>query len=377
MAGIYLHIPFCKQACHYCDFHFSTNLDNRASIVAAITEELVLQRDYLQGERVNTVYFGGGTPSLLSEAELNGMLDTLYKTFPVNTGAEFTLEANPDDLTKDKLASLRRSGINRLSIGIQSFDDAVLKFLNRAHNATLASQCVVDAYDAGFENISIDLIYAIPDQTEAVWEENIQKALNLNPQHISSYSLTIEQKTAFGRWAAAGKLRPVDDDLAGQQLQVLVGRLEGAGFDQYEVSNFALPGFQSRHNSSYWKSEAYLGVGPSAHSYNGAHRQFNISNNSLYLKALQAKTIPATREELTREDQINDYLLTTLRTAWGADLTHIFNTWHYDVPTTHGPYLNDLLRSQYASLDNNILRLTRRGKLLADKIASDLFLLTP
>ncbi|WP_228450848.1 radical SAM family heme chaperone HemW [Chryseolinea soli] len=377
MAGIYIHIPFCKQACHYCDFHFSTNLENRAAIVQALSEELVLQRDYLGVEAVNTLYFGGGTPSVLTPRELDQILDTVHKTFSVNSLAEVTLEANPDDLSREKLKALRQAGINRLSVGIQSFDDTVLKFLHRAHDATLAKRCISDAYEVGFQNISLDLIYAIPDQDEVVWERNIEEALRLKPQHISSYSLTIEEKTTFGRWAAKGKLMPVNDDTAGHQLLVLVDRLERAGFEQYEVSNFSLPGFQSKHNSSYWRSEKYLGVGPSAHSYNGVSRQFNVSNNAFYLKALQERRIPATIEVLTREDQINDYLLTTLRTSWGTDLARILSLWGYDLLAAHEGYIGALVENGHALLEGRVLRLTKNGKLLADKIASDLFLLTP
>jgi len=345
-------------------------------MVQAIGEELALQRDYIGGEAVNTLYFGGGTPSLLTDGELGGLLNVLDKNFSISPDAEVTLEANPDDLTREKLKALRRAGINRLSVGIQSFDDQVLHFLHRAHNATLAKRCIADAYDVGFQNISLDLIYAIPDQDIGVWEQNIEEALRLKPQHISSYSLTIEERTAFGRWAAKGKLRPVEDDAAGQQLLVLVDRLERAGFEQYEVSNFSLPGFRSRHNSSYWRSEKYLGVGPSAHSYNGISRQFNVSNNAFYLKALGEKRIPATVEMLTRQDQVNDYLLTTLRTAWGADLAHVLRTWDHDLLTLHEGYIGALLENGHAVLENRVLRLTKSGKLLADKIAADLFFVT-
>jgi oxygen-independent coproporphyrinogen-3 oxidase len=377
MAGIYIHIPFCKQACHYCDFHFSTNLENRGAIVRALLDELVLQRDYLGGEEVNTLYFGGGTPSLLTLSELDQLLDSVHKNFSVDPHAEITLEANPDDLSREKLTALHRAGINRLSVGIQSFDDRVLTFLHRVHDSSLAKRCILDAYEIGFRNISLDLIYAIPDQDEAVWERNIEEALRLNPQHISSYSLTIEEKTTFGRWAAKGKLTAIGDDAAGHQLLVLVDRLEHAGFEQYEVSNFSLPGYQSKHNGSYWRSEKYLGVGPSAHSYNGISRQFNVSNNAFYLKALQERRIPATIEVLTREDQINDYLLTTLRTSWGTDLTRLLNLWGYDLLATHEGYVGALVENGHAELDSRVLRLTKTGKLLADKIASDLFLLTP
>ena len=320
MAGLYLHIPFCKQACHYCDFHFSTNQEKKSEMIHAFVREIELQKDYLNGEVINTIYFGGGTPSLLSPEELRLLMDAIRKYFSVSSSSEITLEANPDDLTKEKLHQLKESGINRLSIGIQSFDDEVLQFLNRVHDSKAAANCVELARTAGFENISIDLIYAIPKQDHQAWAKNIERALALKPNHISSYSLTIEEKTAFGRWAASGKLKVMDDEFAATQLIMLVDKLEEKGFEQYEVSNFALPGFQSQHNSSYWTQQKYLGIGPSAHSYNGGSRQFNISNNHLYLKSIGKNSVPATIEVLTQAEMINDYLLTTLRTSWGANL---------------------------------------------------------
>jgi oxygen-independent coproporphyrinogen-3 oxidase len=373
MAGIYLHIPFCRQACHYCDFHFSTQQDKKGEMVAAIARELELRRDYLQGEGIDTVYLGGGTPSLLSVDELSFLFDSIRKNFSLSEAAEVTLEANPDDLSRETLPALWKAGINRLSIGIQSFDDQVLQFLNRAHNGKAAIDCIDYARNAGFSNISIDLIYAIPGQDDNTWLKNVLLALALKPEHISSYSLTIEEKTVFGRWAAKGKLGLVDDDQAAIQLELLVSTLEQGGFEQYEVSNFARPGFQSKHNSSYWKQEKYLGVGPSAHSYDGATRQYNVSNNHLYLKALEKETIPFIRESLSREDMINDYLLTTLRTSWGSDLKKLQNDFGYDVLSSHGAYVHSLLEKGIAVLQNDTLILTRQGKLLADKISADLF----
>jgi oxygen-independent coproporphyrinogen III oxidase len=373
MAGIYFHIPFCKQACHYCDFHFSTNLEKKGEMVGALVLELELQTSYLAGEPIETVYFGGGTPSLLSVAEIETLLRTVAERFPVVAGGEITLEANPDDLDAEKLLALRTAGINRLSIGIQSFDDHVLHFLHRAHSSAAAQACLEQARAAGFTNISLDLIYAIPGQSEETWRENILRALSFAPEHISSYSLTIEEKTAFGKWAASGKLRAVEDDLAAAQLEILVEMLEAAGYEQYEVSNFALPGYYSRHNSSYWQQKKYLGIGPSAHSYDGKSRQYNVANNHAYLRALHGGTIPCTREELTAEDVVNDYLLTTLRTSWGADLQKLRQEFGYDVQALHGPYLDTLYAGQLAILSGDSLRLTKRGKMLADKIAADLF----
>jgi oxygen-independent coproporphyrinogen III oxidase len=372
MAGIYFHIPFCKQACHYCDFHFSTNTTYKPELIRAIGREIELQQHYIS-DPVETIYFGGGTPSLLSGPELSFLLEKTFMYFQVNPGAEITLETNPDDLTPDALRTFREHGINRLSIGIQSFDDSILKYLHRAHNADSAENCVNMAHDAGFSNISIDLIYAIPGLSDELWAETIQKALMLKPVHISSYSLTIEEKTAFGRWAAQGKISPVADDNAAGQLSLLVSTLESAGFEQYEISNFALPGYYSRHNSSYWRQLPYLGVGPSAHSYNLKTRQSNISNNHLYMKSLAADQIPSTVEELSREDLINDYLLTTLRTSWGTSLKKLADEFGYDIRNSHSEYLGQLLTQGFAVINDSTLVLTRSGKFLADKISADLF----
>lgn len=375
MAGIYIHIPFCKQACHYCDFHFSTNRTVQAQMVDAIVMELALQKHYLDGEPIQTIYLGGGTPSLLSGVDLAKVLDSVSANFTLTPGAEITLEANPDDLDYSKLVELKSLGITRLSIGIQSFDDAELKFLNRAHSASSAASCVKEARTAGFTNISIDLIYAIPGQTNEAWKKNIHLALALNPEHISSYALTIEEKTVFGRWSANGKLLAVENEVAAEQLDILMHELEQAGYEQYEVSNFGKPGFWSKHNSSYWKQEKYLGAGPSAHSYNGQSRQFNITNNHLYLRALAEGTIPFERETLSREDIINDYLLTTLRTSWGTNLKKLAEDYNYSLLTDHVAYIKELTSKGLAQIENDYFRLTRKGKFFADKIASDLFVL--
>jgi oxygen-independent coproporphyrinogen III oxidase len=346
-------------------------------MVTAIKRELTLQQSYLGGEEVETIYFGGGTPSILSAADICSILSTISGTFKISANPEVTLEANPDDLTFEKLTDFRSLGINRLSIGIQSFDDSILSYLNRPHNSAAAVQCFTTARNTGFTNISIDLIYAIPSLSEEAWEKNIARAIALEPEHISSYSLTIEKKTVFGNWLDHGKLTAVKDDDAATQLEMLTDQLTRNGFDQYEVSNFGKPGFYSRHNSSYWRQEKYLGVGPSAHSYDGTSRQFNIKNNHLYVKAIGEETIPFEREILTREDRVNDYLLTTLRTSWGCNLDTLSAKFNYNLLGEHQNYLNNLLENELAKLDKNSLQLTNKGKLLADKIASDLFLIAP
>jgi oxygen-independent coproporphyrinogen III oxidase len=345
-------------------------------MIASLAEELELQRDYLAGERVSTIYFGGGTPSILTRKEIELLLKTVCTIFPVDPGAEITMEANPDDLSLEKLKGLNAVGINRLSVGIQSFHNNVLKFLNRAHNVAAAEQCVHAAREAGFKNISIDLIYAIPGQTHDAWLENIRAAINLHPEHISSYSLTIEDKTVFGRWAATGKFQPVEDEFSAQQLEILVDQLEQAGYEQYEVSNFSKPGFASRHNSSYWKEEKYLGVGPSAHSYDLTTRQFNVGNNHLYIRSLKEGKIPFEKEVLSLENHANEFLLTRLRTAWGIDLENMKQRFQYDVVATHEKFIDELRKKQFAVIENGFLKLTKAGKLFADKISSELFLVS-
>jgi oxygen-independent coproporphyrinogen-3 oxidase len=374
MAGIYLHIPFCRQACHYCDFHFSTNTEIKGELIRAMAEEISLRRNYLGGDIINTIYFGGGTPSLLDAEELSLILESIRKNNPVSTDAEITLETNPDDLTEKKLNEFKAMQINRLSIGIQSFDDHILRYLNRIHSSRTAIHAVESARMAGFENISIDLIYAIPGMDKGAWKKNIQQALQLQPQHISAYTLTIEEKTAFGKWQAKGKLIPVDESSTAEQLEILMAQLSAAGYRQYEISNFARPGFESRHNSNYWNGEKYLGIGPGAHSYDQKSRQHNAANNHLYVRSLKEGKIPAEEETLKRNDRINEYILTTLRTATGCHLETLKHDFDYDVLNLHSAYLRELQNHRLISIDNQYLKLTESGRLLADKISSDLFL---
>ena len=373
MAGLYIHIPFCKQACHYCDFHFSTNRELTHQLSEALASELKLQKEYLKGEVLKTIYLGGGTPSLLSVKDLEIIFNAVSANYKVDARPEISLEANPDDLTPEKLSELNRVGVNRLSIGIQSFDYEVLKFLNRAHDAQAALGCVKLAREAGFNNLSIDLIYAIPGQDNRAWKKNLEQAILLSPEHISAYSLSIEEKTTFGRWQRSGKLKAVDEELAAQQFEMLMEELELAGYEHYEISNFSKPGFHSRHNSSYWEQENYLGVGPSAHSYNGNTRQFNVLNNHLYNKSLADSKIPFELEILTPTNKINEYIFTTLRTNRGCDLLKLKHEQGYDIQTKNAAYLNNIIQHKLAFMDNHVLKLTRSGKLLADKIASDLF----
>jgi oxygen-independent coproporphyrinogen III oxidase len=373
MAGIYFHIPFCKQACHYCDFHFSTSLTRQDDMIAAMRDELVLRKEYLLQRPIETIYFGGGTPSILSTVHLESLFQTLNKHYPISPGAEITLEANPDDLTREKLEYWKKLGINRLSIGVQTFQDSLLMQLNRAHQAHQAIDAIGLARDSGFRNVSLDLIYALPGSTTAHLETDIQQALELAPQHISIYGLTIEEKTAFGQWFRKGKLKTVSEKEEVSQFELLMDLLPRAGYEQYEISNFAKEGFQARHNSNYWKGEWYLGIGPSAHSFQERSRQFNIPNNAQYVASLKEGKIPATVEQLSPTNQINEYLFTRLRTKWGIDLSELKLRWGYDLAFEQSESLNLYLKDGYLHQQGSIITLTRKGKLLADEIASDFF----
>lgn len=372
MPGLYLHVPFCKQACHYCDFHFSTNLTRQSDMVEAMMQELVLHKDYLQHKELSSIYFGGGTPSLLEDSHFEKIFTTIGKYFSLTRACEITLEANPDDLSPAKLKSIKEAGINRLSIGIQSFDNDILKFLNRAHDGKMAIDALENSRIAGFNNISIDLIYAIPGQDHQALIKNIDAALQFSPEHISAYGLTIENKTVFGNWAAKNKLTPVNETINAEQFEILGARLAKNNYEHYEISNYSKPNYYSQHNSSYWKQEPYLGIGPSAHSYNNVSRQFNISNNASYLKSIARAEVPYQIEMLSPENKINEYVFTTLRTMWGCDLNKLKAEYGFDLLAENSSYLEKLKQKKLVTIDNHVLRLTHQGKLLADQISLDL-----
>jgi oxygen-independent coproporphyrinogen III oxidase len=374
LTALYLHIPFCKQACYYCDFHFSTNLQAKTQLVNAICQEIALQKDYLGTNLLQTIYLGGGTPSLLNEKELNQIFETIYQYFSVEKNAEITLEANPDDLNPENLKIFKNTGINRLSIGIQSFDENHLNYLHRAHTAAHAHNCVKLAQDLDFQNLTIDLIYAIPAANHQIWEHDLQTAIQLNIPHISAYCLTIESKTVFGNWLKNQKIKPIDEEFAAQQFEILLNTLKINDFEQYEISNFARHQQYSQHNSNYWKKGNYLGIGPSAHSYNGFSRQFNVANNAKYWQSIDNQTIPAEVELLTPINQANEYLMTGLRTKWGVDLQKIKVEYGFDLMDLQKKYLDKYLKINYLQIENNHLYLTESGKLLADEITADLFL---
>lgn len=374
MPGIYFHIPFCKQACHYCDFHFSTDRRGHEEMVTAMVHELELQQSFLSGP-VETVYFGGGTPSILTSNQLGKVIETARSRFDILPDAEITLEANPDDLSRNKLQELRHLGVNRLSIGIQSFRNEVLAFLHRAHNAESAIRCLDESREAGFSNISLDLIYGIPGLGLNEWEATLQEALRFQPAHLSMYALTIEERTVFGNWAKRRKLIPTEEETVARQFELMQDVLEGAGYDHYEISNFCLPGRHSRHNSSYWLQQAYLGIGPSAHSYDGTRRYSNISNNARYVKAIGQNQIPAETELLSRENKINEYILTRLRTRWGCDLDWLRRELQDDLLIRHGERIAKYVDMGLLTIQDNVLQLSRKGRLLADQITEDLLYL--
>jgi len=374
VAGIYLHIPFCKQACHYCDFHFSTSLANKQAFVEALQKEISLTKDYLQAEKIKTIYFGGGTPSLLEPDELKRILDSIYQTHDVDNDAEITLEANPDDLNLKKINELKSSPVNRLSIGIQSFRDEDLKMMNRAHNSKEADYSVKAAQDKGFENITIDLIYSIPNLSLMEWKENLQKAFDLNVQHISAYSLTFEPKTVFGNYEKRGLLKPVEQELSSDQFLLMLEQMRLNGFEQYEVSNFCKQGFESKHNSAYWSGAKYLGLGPSAHSFDGKSRQWNIANNNVYIKSLSEDKLAFEREDLDERTRLNEYLMTGLRTRKGIDLAYIQSTFGFDLQMTYRNMIDELSHSKKLVIKDGQLALTDEGQLMADRIASDFFI---
>lgn len=378
MSGIYIHIPFCKQACHYCDFHFSTSMKKKEEMVLALAKELQLRKNELQQETeldvIDTIYFGGGTPSVLMVDEIRFLIDTVRQYYSVATHPEITLEANPDDLSEENLKAFAEIGINRLSIGIQSFFEDDLQLMNRAHNSVEAEKCL-ELATRYFENISLDLIYGIPGMTNEKWLHNIETALSFGIPHISSYALTVEPKTALHKLIQTGKVASPNDEVAHAHFLILVETLEAKGFVHYELSNFGKENYFSRNNSAYWLGKKYLGIGPSAHSYDGDSRSWNIANNALYLKALQNGELPKEVEKLTTKDRYNEYVMTGLRTIWGVSLVRIEQEFGLE-------YLNYLKQQSHKfvvdgllSITDDIIKPTLKGKFLTDGIASDLFYL--
>ena len=371
---LYLHIPFCHQACHYCDFHFSTNVALKSDLVNAICQEIALQKEYLGSKNLKTIYFGGGTPSLLLADELEKILNTIHQNFSVENEAEITLEANPEDLTPSYLAAIKSLGVNRLSIGIQSFREENLRFLNRNHSSAQAITCISQAQDIGIDNISIDIIYGIPGNDLNDLAFDIHKAVDTQVNHISAYSLTIEPKTVFGQQKKKGFFKELPESMQSQKFSFTRKLLAEKGFEAYETSNFAKNEQYSKHNTSYWNQESYLGIGPSAHSFNQNSRQWNVAKNGVYMKAINEQSIPAEIEILTEANKINEYIMTRLRTQWGIEWSKIEQTFaqlNAEIPLD---LIKNWQKNDWAHVSKGHLILTETGALMADKLAADLFI---
>jgi len=368
MAGIYIHIPFCKKRCTYCDFYTEVAPKLIPTLVDNIIKELEIRKDYLQNEPIHTIYFGGGTPSILKIDQFSKIFDVIYSTYPVDKDAEVTFEANPDDLTVEFFNSIHSLPFNRISIGIQSFNDEDLKRVNRRHSAKQAIEAVKNSQNAGFNNISIDLIYGLPLQTLADWEQQLDTALGLNVQHISAYGLTYEEGTALWKQREKGKVKPVDDDIMNEMYLLLVKKTKEKGFEAYEISNFAIRNFRSRHNSSYWKQDMYLGVGPSAHSYDLNSRQWNIASITKYISALENNTTFFEKEELTLFDRYNDYVMVSLRTLEGIDLAFLEQKFGLELATYCFVNIQSYIENNYVIHSDKKLSLTLEGIMISNQI---------
>lgn len=374
MAGIYIHIPFCRQACTYCNFHFSTLPGQKTPFLNALKQEIQLTEPMAEDEIIETIYFGGGTPSLLLPEEIADIFESLQQKFTISANAEITLEANPDDISPAVLQSWKAMNINRLSLGVQSFNEAELKWMNRAHNAGQSLQSINDIIVAGFTNFSVDLIYGSPLLSNDDFTKNVALVLSKNIPHVSAYALTVEPKTALHSLIAKKKSAPVDETRQAEQFDILVKMMEDAGYEQYEISNFARPGFRSKHNSSYWQGKPYYGFGPSAHSFDGKQkRRWNIANNALYQKSIENNTLPFEEEILTPTQQLNEYIMISLRTMEGIDMNLVATRFGQDKKDTIYQIAKSFLTQQLLKEEDEQLLLTKKGKFLADGIAADLF----
>ncbi len=373
MAGLYIHFPFCKQACHYCNFHFSTSLRYKKELIKALHQELALRKKYLGGEVLETIYLGGGTPSLMFDAEIIELFKCIEDNFEIAADPEITLEANPDDLTQDYIEALGKTSVNRLSIGVQSFYEEDLLWMNRAHNQKQAHHAIEWSKAAGFKLITIDLIYGSPTTSDEHWLNNIQTAIDYGIEHISSYCLTVEEKTPLAKMLKKGEVKSVSNEQGARQFSLLIDTLESAGYEQYEISNFAKNKQYAKHNTAYWQAKKYLGIGPSAHSFNGNTRSWNVANNNIYIRSLNKGELPLTTEILTEKEKYNEILMTGLRTMWGIDI-NLINAINPKLVNQLGQDIQPFIEEGHVSFTDNAYKITRTGKFLADRIASELFL---
>jgi len=373
MAGIYIHIPFCRKACNYCDFHFSTQLKVKDEMVRAILGELEMRKDYLGDKEIETIYFGGGTPSLLSQTNLEDIFTGIYKNFRVSNMPEITLEANPDDLNKESIRKFKNTPINRFSIGIQSFFEEDLVWMNRSHNAKQSLQSINELQNSGYPNLSLDLIFGFSLLSQKKWEENIQTALHLQVPHISTYGMTIEKGTLLGNQAEKGKYQEIEEEIYADQYLYLMETLENAGLDQYEISNFSKPGFHSRHNSNYWNRIPYLGIGPSAHSFNGISRSWNISNNSSYIKGIMEHSRKFEEETLTPDNHFDEYILTSIRTRKGVEIPFLESQFGREKSINFIKKANLINQDGLLDIHTNYIALTKKGRMVSDLLIQKLF----
>ena len=372
MAGIYLHTPFCKRRCIYCDFFSTTQSEKKPAYVHALCQELDMRKNYLKGEDIETIYLGGGTPSQLTQEELEEIFSTLYNIYKVKEDAEITLEANPDDLTPEYVHMLRSLPINRISMGIQTFQEETLKLLHRRHTAQQAIEAFRRCREAGFQNISIDLMYGLPGETLDTWEKDLRQAIALRPEHISAYHLIYEEGTALWKLREQHQVEEADEDLSVTLFRTLIDELTHAGYEHYEISNFCLPGLHSRHNSSYWTGKKYLGCGPSAHSFNGTSRQWNVASLDKYIHAIQQGKLDYEIEELDIYTRYNDYVITTIRTHWGMSLSHLRSTYGEDLYRYCLRMAKPHLEQGVLEMKEDTLKLTKEGIFISDGIMSDL-----
>ena len=372
MAGIYIHIPFCKRRCIYCDFFSTTQSEKKPTYIHALCQELEMRENYLEGEEIETIYLGGGTPSQLTEKELNEIFTSLYNIYKVKEDAEITLEANPDDLTPEYVSMLRRLPINRISMGIQTFQEETLKLLHRRHTARQAIEAFQRCREAGFRNISIDLMYGLPGETLKIWKEDLQQAIALHPEHISAYHLIYEEGTALWKLREEHQVEEADEDLSVTLFKTLIDELKQAGYQHYEISNFCLPGLHSRHNSSYWTGKKYLGCGPSAHSFNGSSRQWNIASLDNYLKGIASGKPNYEIEELDLYTRYNDFVITSIRTCWGMPLSRLRSEYGEELYRYCLRMAKSHLEQGVLEIEEDTLRLTQEGIFISDGIMSDL-----
>ena len=373
MSGIYIHIPYCKKACHYCNFHFSTNQNSKSSFIKAVCKELQLRSPEYRSQQIQTIYFGGGTPTVLEISELTSILDVVYEVYNVSADPEITLEANPDDLDLEKIIALSKTKINRLSIGIQSFHEADLLAMNRAHNADEAKKCL-EVATKYFDNITIDLMFGMPTMSADLWRQNLQTAFGFGIKHLSCYAMTVEPQTALEHFIKKGSHPPIDDEVSAQHFNILLEETTKNNLIHYETCSFGQSEYFSRHNTSYWLGKSYLGVGPSAHSFDGKIRSWNISNNSKYIKSIEASVLPSESERLSIENRFNEYIMTGLRTMWGVSLQKIETEYGLKIKEELVNNSKQLITSNYLVIEDQHLKITKTGKFLSDGIASELFL---